>query len=313
MDRIIEAQFAVETHEEYGTLGLRPVDMPNADPLGGMAVPHDMLEHFPGDDGGVEAEFMALGAMLLIRGQTGFLQRSGNVNPPESHIAADFILLYRHVADEGFSLLDPGEEDTGPLGDEHGDADSVLRRAVRLGLESTKEEERYNANRDEDEFGTDADDDELVIFCSDQTGERILGWLRKGYRKAVERYAGVDIYTLAYTVFEEIEGRVNKWLNSSAEEGMFLDVTVNLDRLSVSLEAGYGNGTETDYCSKCEGSGELDGEEQGNYHDCSEGCTSEESNETCHECEGNGYVTPPVKCDTCEGSGEVSADYREPI
>ena len=48
--RPIKMAFAIEMHEDYGTVGLRPVNVPHADPLPGMATAHDMLEHFPGDD-----------------------------------------------------------------------------------------------------------------------------------------------------------------------------------------------------------------------------------------------------------------------
>jgi len=56
--------FEVAEHEEYGSLGFKPSWYPKGDPLGGMAVAHDILEHFPKDDGSAEGEYMALGASL---------------------------------------------------------------------------------------------------------------------------------------------------------------------------------------------------------------------------------------------------------
>jgi len=290
----IKMTFVCEEHEEFGELGLRPADVPNADPLTGMAIPHDMLEHFPGDDGGVEAEFMALGAALLLRGETGWWQRDGNINSPDQHIASDFVDLYRHVAYEGFALLDPGTVE--PVND---CADDVLSLAVRKGLALVREEEEPS--------------EILELFTCTQSAERILGWLRKGYAKAEERYASVDIYTLVYSCFGIIETGVDKWLESGEAEGKTLDVEINLENLEVSMSAGYGaEGEYMDDCYECEGSGELDGEAEGNYQDCPQGCT-EAGKDDCTGCKGEGYIAPPVKCENCKGEGVVDASYRETI
>jgi len=263
----ITGQFECEMHEEFGLLGVRPAWMPNSDPLTGMAAAHDLLEHFADDDGGVEAEFMALGASFLIRGNTGYHNRNGSNHSPESNIAADFHELYRHVAHEDFTLLDPG--DVPPVEDE--DLDAVLRKAARLGLELVRNEESYELDRDED-------DDSVTLFCSEQSRERILGWLRKGFTKAEERYADVDIYTLAFEVFSNIEKRIDGWLESGEAEGKTLNIEVDLSNLSVTMEAGYDT-TDTEDCYECEGSCEVDGEE----------------------------------CETCEGDGFVDASYMESI
>ncbi len=56
---------------------------------------------------------------------------------------------------------------------------------------------------------------------------------------------------------------------------------------------------------KCE-DGWLDGEEEGNFQDCS--CykaRGDGGNPGCGLCEGKGYTVPDVKCDTCRGSGRV--------
>ena len=220
---VVQTSFVCEMHEEYRELGLRPVDMPEADPRN--AVAHDILEHFPGDDGGVEAEFMALGAAYWLRGETGYFQRNGNTHSPEAHIAADFRELYQHVAHEGFSLEDPSGA-TGRMLD-YEEADEALVRACCIGLREVNDEDEY-----------DADDEALADFTSQESADRIVGWLRLGYLKAVERYAGVDAYTLAHSVFRAIDERAAKWLQGDAVEGQTLRVTVDLKRMSVTMEAG---------------------------------------------------------------------------
>ncbi len=306
-DRTLRGEFLAETNEETGELGIRPAWMPNADPYWAMAVAHDLLEHFPDDDGGVEAEFMALGAAYWLRHESGYTAQKYPQSPhgPAEAIGSDFIELYRHIAHEGFSLLDPGTVE--PIEDE--DTDEMLRRIARVGQQYARDEESYNGDEEEAE--------ELALFCSDQSRERIVGWLRKGYRRATERFEGCDAYSLAESVFGEIETRVDAWLKGSAEVGMFLEVEVDLDSYAVTIEAGYGDLTEREECHECGGSRELDGEEQGNYHDCPGAalgtCDGHEPNEDCEHCDGAGYVCPPVKCDTCDEDGLVPAYYRESL
>ena len=249
---VIKERFICEEHEDFGSLGLRPLAMPNAYPLTGMTVAHDMMEHFPGDNGGVEAEFMALGACYFLRHESGLAANKrasmGYFKRDASdEFSGDFIDLYRYVAHEGFSLTEPGTEL--PIECEH--TEEMLAEIVRKGLALVREEGEHS----------DDNSDELHAFCSTQTSERILGWLRRGYRKATERYEGHDAYTLAKSVFGDIEVRIDKWLKS-AEEGTKIEITIDLDSYSVQIESVWGEG-ETDYCDECNGKGELDGEECG--------------------------------------------------
>ncbi len=297
---MISKRFVVEEHEEYGGLGLRPADVPNADPLGGMTVAHDLLEHFPGDDGGVEAEFMALGACYFLRHESGFVnQQYGGNRDAADAFSGDFMELYRHVAHENFTLLDPGAE--APIECEY--TEDALSAIVRKGLALTREEIADSIGADEDE------EEELHMFCSTQTGERILGWLRRGYRKATERFADVDAYSLAEVVFKGIETRIDDYLKGEPMAGTEVEIEVNLSTLEFSIETVIGEG-ETDYCDECDGTGELDGEDEGNFHDCPEGCT-EAGKDDCTGCAGKGYIAPSVACH-CD-DGEISLEYREAI
>ena len=211
--------------------------------------------------------------------------------------------MYRHLAHEDFTLYAPPS--TEPLEDENADED--LRRIARDGCNLVREEESYNYD-DKDE-----EDSELIAFCCTETQERIHGWLRIGYRRAVERFDGIDAFTLAHSVFSSIQERADNWLKGGAEEGMVLAVHIDLDRLSVSMEAGYGV-TETDYCPDCEGEGTVPGARD--WEDCKrcKGGTSRGASH-CKACDGEGCfeVQPQVQCNTCKGEGEVRTDYREEI
>lgn len=300
MGKFITGRFICEEHTAFGELGLRPLAMPEADPLSGMTVAHDMLEHFPDDDGGVEAEFMALGASYWLRCESGYNESRSRVDRDQAeNIAADFPELFRHIRDEGFTLHDPGPVE--PIEDEH--TDDALRRCARLGVEETEQQETYQTD-DGEEL-----DEMLVAFCSYQSVERITGWLRKGYVRATERFEDHDAFTLAETVFGTIEKRLDDWLKSDAVEGTEVEVTIDLENYDVLIESVIGEG-ETDYCDDCDGTGELDGEAEGNFHDCPEGCT-EEGNADCKGCAGKAYIAPPVKCHCDEG--EISLEYRETI
>ena len=205
--------FQVEENEEYGTLGFRPVDMPDADPLSGVTCAHDLLEHEPGDDGSLAAEFRALGASLWLRGETDYHSRNGSRAHPFEHLAADFPALFAHLYFEGFPLADATEAPEVPAG-----TAEVLRDAVRQGQADTSDEHE----------GADGDLGEaLATWCGVTTGETLYRWLAIGYAAAVERYAGIDAYTLAHEVFADIEKRLDVYLAVDAIEGE--TVTVEVD------------------------------------------------------------------------------------
>lgn len=69
-------EYVVE-HGENWLDGLIELNAPDEFTPGlGLLVAHDCLEHFKGDDGSCDKEFMAFGAMLWIRGFSGELQYS---------------------------------------------------------------------------------------------------------------------------------------------------------------------------------------------------------------------------------------------
>lgn len=223
---MIKRTFIVEEHEEYGSVGFRPSWVPNADPLGGMAVAHDILEHFPGDDGGVECELMALGAAMWIRGKGGWWHDAYHADPAY-HISGDFEELYRHVRWENFSLRDSGR--TRPLNDE--EAEDWCQRAATMGLRSVHENEGYGDLGEEEES-------HLSVFCSEQTRQRVVGWLRRGYRKAARRYRNSDSYSLCQ-IFRTIQKTADKWLERGAEEQQILEVSINLRSDDLKMKGGY--------------------------------------------------------------------------
>jgi hypothetical protein len=212
-------RFTVAEHEEFGSLGFKPSWYPHGDPLGGMAVAHDILEHFPNDDGGAEGEFLALGAALYIRGETGYFQRHGNVNPPEVHLSAEFDMIWRaHTERDGRSdIREVSRVRNTELLD-------TCRKIVRLGVKAIIEA-----------YGEDA---ENVSKPDSVNQERIARWLAKGYVKAARRYR-MDQHTLSY-VFGKIEAEADKALKY-AEAGQVFTVRLDLAHAEIHTELEYPN------------------------------------------------------------------------
>lgn len=189
-------EFECREHKEYGENGWAPTWSNNADPLGGMAVAHDCLEHFPGGDQGVEDELLALGAMVRVR------EYSDNMHSLGKNIGSDLREVLSHHINEGMPLRNPGR--TYPTDVEHEWDDAIQTL--------TKESE---------------DDPDLDSFLKDHPEilGYIRGWLRKGFRRATKRWEGV--YTRG--LFKAIEDRATKEL-TRASEGDKLKVTLTFNK-----------------------------------------------------------------------------------
>jgi hypothetical protein len=208
-------QFTVKEHEEYGTMGFAPKWYPNGDPLGGMAVAHDILSHFPKDDGSAEGEFQATGADLFIRGESGYFQRQGNVNEPKVHLAAEFAMTWGyHTQRDRRTAVKP----VGLVRDK--DLMEQCRQIVRLGVKNMK------------------DDESGLPLPTAEDQERIARWYAKGYVRARRRYRNLDAYSVAYQLFGPIEEKADMALKH-AEEGMILTVLVDYRKLEVKVWCDY--------------------------------------------------------------------------
>lgn len=207
--------FTVAEHEEYGGLGFKPSWYPNGDPLPGMAVAHDILEHFPGDDGSVEGELQALGASLYIRGESGYTARY-SMHPVEKHIGADFPLLWEHM--------------------QHEDHRDMVKECPKVResslLEQCRECVRYGVN--------DIEGNEVDPLPSKECRERMACWLAVGFKRAEKRYKG-KCYEVAWSLFQPIQQEAGKLLKH-AEEGMVLTVQVDFQRHKTHVSCDYPEG-----------------------------------------------------------------------
>lgn len=193
-------KFTVAEHHDHGSLGFKPSWYPAGDPLGGMAVAHDILEHFPKDDGSAEGEYQALGSALWLRGDSGYFQSRGNVNPPEVHLASDFPMIW---GIQGYVKECPLVRDSELM--------ETCREIVRLGVKNIQEESSTTPP-------------------SAIARENIARWMAKGYKRAQKRYKNVDAYTVSERLFRGIEESADKALGH-AEQGMELVVSVDFKNL----------------------------------------------------------------------------------
>ncbi len=198
--------FTCDRHEEFGSNGWRLKTQPDFDPLGGMAVAHDILEHFPGGDGSPSDELMALGASLHVR--DGYHQNgSAGYN-----IGGDLPELMRHVFYENMSLR-PAPI-TKPC-------DAEVEAEISAALDVLETDLEYWS------------DDQEIRTTIKRYYADMRGWMRLGYRKAKKRFKGLrrdQIQSLFYTIEHEAD-RVLKM----AEEGAELTVSVTLSSLSAKI------------------------------------------------------------------------------
>jgi hypothetical protein len=199
-------RFVCEQHQEFGEKGWRAESQPGFDPLWGMAVAHDVLEHFPDGDESPADEFMALGAAYLIRGEGSYFSNKGNIHSPMVNIASDFPEIMRHIVGERMSLKTPPKTLAVP------NADDGLREIIKEAKKLVKSE-------------FDPEYDKELRDAAKDILQKALGWLRIGYRRAAKRYKGK--IEKVRCMFEQIEQAADKLLKH-AEEGYVLEVTVDI-------------------------------------------------------------------------------------
>ena len=157
---------------------------------------------------------------VRVRGIGGYWQSHFN-NDPAEHMASDFPDLYGHFAHEGFSLKSPGR--TRNVSDLDEWAESIIQDAADAGLREVREfvgEELTDAARE---------------FLGAR--ESIVGWMRKGFRRAYKRYADVPSWR-ACEAFMEIERRADEALKrceAYADAGVKVVFSVNVKGAKVSV------------------------------------------------------------------------------
>lgn len=214
----MQRRFRIAEHREYGYVGLVPLWMPGhqSDPLTGMGVAHDVLEHGTHD----KCEWQGLGGSVLVRGVSGYFnrKRSGNSNAAEN-IASDFIELY-HLW-EAQRIPDPGR--TRKVADDY--AEEIIHEAVQEGCKLIRSELRDQDREMADVRNwTDADQQ-----------RRMIGWMRHGYRACAHRWR--DSIGWLCDTFERIESEADTFLKDHDDyKGSIVILSFDPRRAAASFE-----------------------------------------------------------------------------
>lgn len=179
-------------------IGLAPLWLGDhqSDPLRGMGVAHDILEHGPKD----QVEWQGLGGAVYVRGLTGYFE-SRPFNPsPIENIAGEFYTLFGLW--EGGEIPTPGRAIVRPLRGE--DAEAMIQDIVTEGCRQTVAECAYSS------------DEESRLRAEGWTDpanfQRMVEWMRLGYRACRQRWRPVPAWRLRAT-FEAIESRIDRLLD----------------------------------------------------------------------------------------------------
>jgi hypothetical protein len=181
--------FVCREHEDFGCNGWALKSQPGFDPLQGMAVAHDVLEHFPGGDDSPAHEFMALGASMWVR--EDYYSHIGKHHTDAGvHIAADMPEIFRHVVYEKMYITTPPRTTKCA-------AEEQIDIAFRESAKNIMEDGNPEWQELLDAFSPRKDD--------------IRGWMRIGYRKVQRRFHGVNQWNVT-RLFMDIEKRADELL-----------------------------------------------------------------------------------------------------
>lgn len=168
-------KFVYMRDPEYDIMGLRLKNRPHFNALDiGRTLAHDMLEHFPDDDGSPEHEFMALGASVYVRDGASYYHQVMPYSKltVSEHIGSELIQQHFHMMSAGRRALRQCPRRRCIAEESY---DEILMNAAHEGI-------RYL----QAEFGDDDDQD-----ISWATAQNILGWFRTGYARAARRYHNI--------------------------------------------------------------------------------------------------------------------------
>lgn len=193
---------------EYGNKGLRPGGMEGFNYGTGMQAAHDLLEHFPKDQGFITDEFQALGAMIWVRGAEYYAEKGRKDPRVEPNVAADMLNL--------FNYMRGGQYPKGPL-----DTPLKKREVEDFNTRDFLQECKTYIKHDVEPEDASAFKD----FC-----KKAIPWIQKGYYRAVKRYGKMDRGMLrqVFTDIETVTDKVIGTLGDSYGEGHAVKLHYNL-------------------------------------------------------------------------------------
>ncbi|MFP3609231.1 hypothetical protein SB778_03840 [Paraburkholderia sp. SIMBA_050] len=207
---MIVRKFVLKEHRETGFVGWRPSWLPHFDPMEGLGVAHDTLEHMGRDKGTVEEEFMAFGAIVWIREGGGWFQRHSPHQPDvATQMEGDFAENAHYL--DGMKLR--AAPATRRLDEDW--AESAIERCVEQGMRLLRSEFPGISH---------------LIEPQDAHS-----YMRMGYRRTARRFAHTSEWRIA-ELFDRIASRASRELENAEDEGAELIVRVDTRRHQVHVE-----------------------------------------------------------------------------
>lgn len=167
-------RFVVKFDDNYDMYGLS-LDIPNYNVISGTGVFHDMMEHTRNDKGACHEELMAFGAIIFVRGNSGWYSSQFNLSELGTSIGynlTEILIAYNAGAD--WQTCKP----TYPCEDYAENQFKLILQGLQAALDDTE------------------------IEIPEKLKDSILHWMRKGYRKASKRYENVDTYSMIETFWK---------------------------------------------------------------------------------------------------------------
>ncbi len=212
---MIRRRCRIDRDDDSGWEGLRPLWM-TGDPVVGMAVAHDILEHAA--DGG-RLELQALGSIVYVRGLNGYFSNRLR-NDPADNIGSEFENLAMLWV--GDSLPDPPP--SRPIVGEFSDAEEIIQNSVYRGLSFVRS------------MGL-----EDSTFLDRGARDRCIGWMRDGFRKSRRRWRKTTPW-MVFETFRQIETVVDKFLlrtDVTSYRGLEVTITVDVGRAICHIDEEY--------------------------------------------------------------------------
>jgi hypothetical protein len=226
--RMIVHKLICEEWEEVGKLGwlhtrLKPLGF---DPSLNNGIPHDIIEHGIDDIGGAEGEFMAFGAACWGRGEGGWFYKHSRYVSFEKSFKYEFPEILAKIVANIQTLKDPGR--TLPLRDWDHWNEKIIE-IINSGVTEYCDSGYLN-------YGTKLSD---IPISYEETCRRILGWMRKGFRRSAKYWGRYhrDASDVCH-IYEQI-GEIADKNVKGLEEGEELIIRINPWTADVTYERRY--------------------------------------------------------------------------
>jgi hypothetical protein len=187
---MIHRTFEWREDKEFGGEGWIMKGQPDFNAGTGRMIAHDTLEHFAGRYDGITDEMLAFGSILYGRADGGWFNNTSNSNVAW-HMSSDIGMMLRDMqyGDKEIKVAPP----TRPLREDW--LEETIQDAMHRAVKQANDE--WGENEDPNAFSN-----------SMKEVDRMIAWMRIGYRMARRRWHGCDAWSLS-NLFVKIQEEVD--------------------------------------------------------------------------------------------------------